>query len=300
MSGFSADWLALREPLDEQARSPALARLLRRRLSSAPRRRIADLATGTGSNLRWLAPRLGGSQEWLLLDHDPELLAALPHALARWARSRGYAVSAAHDELRVTAAGFDAVARWRQNDLVADLDRLPFAGRQLVTASALLDLVSEPWLRRLAERTRAEGCDLLFALTYDGRMDFDPAEPGDERIRGLVNRHQLGDKGFGPALGPAATWRAAALLNRIGYRVWTRPSDWQIDPSRAAAQAELLTGWTSAAQELRPGPDSDRWLSLRQAHIRSARSSMRIGHRDLLALLPPSKSARSNDRSPGM
>lgn len=284
MSGFSADWLALREPLDEQARSPELARLLRRRLSSKPRRRIADLATGTGSNLRWLAPRLGGSQEWLLLDHDPELLAALPHALARWARSRGYAVSGAHDELRVTAAGFEAVARWRQSDLVADLDRLPFAGRQLVTASALLDLVSEPWLQRLAERTRAEGCDLLFALTYDGRMDFDPAEPGDERIRGLVNRHQLGDKGFGPALGPAATERAAALLNRIGYRVWTRPSDWQIDPSRAAAQAELLAGWSGAAWELDPSPDINEWLASRRAHLGAGDARLRVGHQDLLAL----------------
>ncbi|MCU0833560.1 MAG: class I SAM-dependent methyltransferase [Chromatiaceae bacterium] len=287
MSGFSADWLALREPLDEQARSAALARLLRRRLGTEAPLRILDLATGTGSNLRWLAPRLGGSQEWLLVDHDPKLLAALPRALAQWAGRHGYAVESTGGALMLSAPGFQAVARTLPLDLAGDLDALPLTGQRLVTASALLDLVSERWLRRLAEHTRAEGCDLLFALTYDGRMDFDPPERGDERIRGLVNRHQLRDKGFGPALGPAATERADALLARLGYRVWTRRSDWRIPPNRASAQAVLLNGWTAAAQELRPGPENDLWLALRQGHLRAARSFIRVGHRDLLALLPP-------------
>jgi hypothetical protein len=287
MSGFSADWLALREPLDDQARSAALTRLLRRRLRCGAPIRALDLATGTGANFRWLAPRLGGIQEWRLVDHDPELLAALPGAVAQWAGLRGYQVDASGDDVRVTAPGLEAVARTLRCDLVADLDELPLAERQLVTASALLDLVSPGWLQRLAVRARAHGCDLLFALTYDGRMVFGPAERGDERIRELVNRHQRRDKGFGPALGPAATADACALLTRLGYRVWTRPSDWEIDPGHAAAQAELLAGWTDAAQGLRPGPDNERWLGLRQAHLRAARSFLRVGHRDLLALLPP-------------
>jgi hypothetical protein len=287
MTGFSAEWLALREPLDEQARSAALARLLRRRLGTGTPVRIVDLATGAGANFRWLAPRLGGSQEWLLVDHDPELLAALPGAVAQWAGLRGYQVDARGDEVRVTAPGFEAVARTLRCDLATGLDELPLAGRQLVTASALLDLVSPGWLQRLAVRARAHRCDLLFALTYDGRMVFDPAERGDERIRELVNRHQLGEKGFGPALGPRANASATTLLTRLGYRVWSRPSDWRIDPSQAAAQAELIAGWIDAAQELRPGPDNERWLGLRQAHLRAGRSFLRVGHRDLLALLPP-------------
>ena len=65
MSGFSAEWLALREPLDARSRSAELVARLR---ADAPdgTRRIVDLATGTGANLRYLAPRLGGDQDWLV------------------------------------------------------------------------------------------------------------------------------------------------------------------------------------------------------------------------------------------
>ncbi|MGD8498218.1 MAG: class I SAM-dependent methyltransferase, partial [Chromatiales bacterium] len=59
MSGFSPDWLALREPLDARARSAALVDRLRAQAPRGPRR-ILDLGSGTGSNLRYLAPRLGG------------------------------------------------------------------------------------------------------------------------------------------------------------------------------------------------------------------------------------------------
>ena len=84
MSAFSAEWLAMREPVDARSRSAALVRRLR---NDAPRstRRIVDLATGTGANLRYLAPRLGGDQDWLLVDNDGALLEGVEEQLARWA-----------------------------------------------------------------------------------------------------------------------------------------------------------------------------------------------------------------------
>ena len=84
-SGFSAAWLALREPHDAAARAAELVGLLRTRSSDDAQRRrrrarcratIVDLGAGSGANLRWLAPRLGGEQAWLLVDHDAALLAA--------------------------------------------------------------------------------------------------------------------------------------------------------------------------------------------------------------------------------
>ena len=84
MTGFSADWLGLREPADTAARPPDLVDWI---APSLPRDRsvhVLDLATGTGSNLRYLAPRLGGLQQWVLADHDPALLGAMPERLAAW------------------------------------------------------------------------------------------------------------------------------------------------------------------------------------------------------------------------
>ena len=66
MTGFSADWLALREPFDRSARQaaaaafdlPALAGRLR---GDKPALEVVDLACGTGANLRELGPRLRGA-----------------------------------------------------------------------------------------------------------------------------------------------------------------------------------------------------------------------------------------------
>src|SRR4029450_2312420 len=95
--GFSVDWLRLREPFDRAARETAagtsdlFARVAQwRARSPGPSVAVTDLASGQGANLRALAPRLGGLQHWRLVDHDPQLLAALPHELAAWARPRGY------------------------------------------------------------------------------------------------------------------------------------------------------------------------------------------------------------------
>ena len=75
MTGFSADWLSLREPADTRARdanlTTELARLARRHVPA----RFIDLACGTGANLRYLAPYVGGDPQWLLIDNDTALLA---------------------------------------------------------------------------------------------------------------------------------------------------------------------------------------------------------------------------------
>src|SRR5215204_2554905 len=80
MAGFSAEWLALREPVDHAARSIDLTRTVLDALPRDAPQRILDLAAGTGSNLRYL--RRAGSErprppnaEWLLVDRDPALLA---------------------------------------------------------------------------------------------------------------------------------------------------------------------------------------------------------------------------------
>ena len=75
MSGFSADWLALREPYDLRARNPAVLDAVAAFFEPRPSVRVVDLACGTGSTLRALSPRLPPRQSWTLVDNDPGLLA---------------------------------------------------------------------------------------------------------------------------------------------------------------------------------------------------------------------------------
>ena len=193
--------------------------------------RILDLATGTGSNLRYLAPRLPSPQEWLVVDRDAALLAEVPGGM--------------------TADAPDVRIETRcQNLAVLDADM--FAGRHLVTASALLDLVSDAWLRVLADRCRAAGAIALFALTYNGESRCSPNEPEDDVIREMLNRHQNTDKGFGPAAGPEAAECAARALAAVGYQVRRKASDWELPPRESELQRHLIEGWAGAALELAP------------------------------------------------
>ncbi|HKH34927.1 MAG TPA: hypothetical protein VKA80_12340, partial [Beijerinckiaceae bacterium] len=64
MSGFSADWLALREPADHRARNRELLAQLRARFAGQEAVTVVDLGSGTGSNLRACAPQLAPRQRW--------------------------------------------------------------------------------------------------------------------------------------------------------------------------------------------------------------------------------------------
>ena len=62
MSGFSANWLALREPFDRRARNADVLEAVAGSLKQHISVRIADLACGTGSTLRALTSRLPAHQ----------------------------------------------------------------------------------------------------------------------------------------------------------------------------------------------------------------------------------------------
>ncbi|HSD44239.1 MAG TPA: class I SAM-dependent methyltransferase [Burkholderiales bacterium] len=263
MSSFTTDWLALREPADAAARAGMLVDPFVARAGAT--RSVVDLGAGTGANLRYLAPRLGSPQDWLAVDSDPVLLG----------------------ELAARAAPAGVQVRTLLLDLAQDLEALPLDGRDLVTAAALLDLVSASWLARLATRCAAVRADVLFALTYDGRIEWSPAIDGDARMCELVNLHQRTDKGFGPALGPAATTEAGRIFAGLGYRMRSARSDWELGTATRALQAALVDGWVAAAVEIAPreAPALEDWRQRRHEHLATGASRLRVGHIDLAGKL---------------
>lgn len=263
MSGFSADWLTLREPHDRRARNPNVFDAVVAAFANRPAMTIVDLACGTGSTLRALAPLLKGQQTWRLIDNDLSLL-------ARAADTQAPAGT------QVTAFPIDL-----NHDLEAALD----GPVDLLTTSALLDLVSGDWLERLAVETAVRSIPIYAALSYDGRITFDPPDAMDTDIVAAVNAHQRGDKGFGPALGPDAASRIIARFESLGYTVTHGPADWVFGPEDRDIQLETCAGWAGAAQET--GTLSlaavAGWLTQRRAAIAAGRSSIRVGHVDVFA-----------------
>lgn len=289
VSGFSAEWLAIREPADARARDAVLTAQLAQRAHQRSTARFIDLACGTGANLRYLAPRVGGEQQWLLVDNDPALLdeaASAPLGCGPAPPGGGIALLNEGGVPFATArASSGCRAQTRRLDLTTDLRLLDFAPDIIVTASALLDLVSDRWLGQLVEQCCAKRCTAFFVLSYDGRVSLTPSDPDDEWIRHLVNRHQLGDKGFGPALGPGASQRTCELFREAGYQVRSARSDWHLLPSERLLQQSLLEGWAGAASELAPN-EAERcngWLARRLAHVANEASRILVGHEDVLA-----------------
>jgi SAM-dependent methyltransferase len=264
---FAADWLALREPVDHRSRAGHLDARLARLGAVAGWRTVADLGSGTGSNLRYLAPRLPWGRRWTLVDHDAELLAALPEPAdptTRIARVRG----------DLDGAGLAAAA-----------------GADLVTASALLDLVGRPWLERFVETVVASRSAVLIALSYDGRVRWEGgrADPDDTWMAAQVNRHQRGDKGMGAALGPEAPAAARDLFERAGWTCTLAPSPWVLSGADDLPLARAwLAGWADAARRVVPAEAAriDAWRARRTAHLADGRVAVRVGHLDLLALPP--------------
>jgi SAM-dependent methyltransferase len=263
---FSAEWLALREPADHAARAERLAVEIVHSVGGAGIFRVLDLGSGTGSNVRYLAPRLPRPQHWILVDRDADLLYG-----ARRSVPHGIEVDTRQLDLR---------------DLEGKGVRDALQGRALVTASALLDLVSAPWLDALADLCAGAGAAALFALSYDGRFACTPADEHDELVRHLVNLHQRRDKGFGPALGPSAADHAVRAFAARGYRPQRERSDWIVEPGAGDLQRALILGWNQAAVEIAPADSAalDAWRARRLAHVDAGRSSMRLGHEDVLAL----------------
>ena len=272
---FSPDWLALREVADHRSRAAALVDRLRVAWRTRGWSRVVDLGSGSGSNLRYLAPRLPGPQQWTLVDHDADLLAraVAPGTLA--------AVRRVHGDL--AAAGLAAV---KQADLA--------------TCSALLDLVTEDWLGHLARACRAARCGAYLALTYDGVVQWSAAgiggdavgqgDPDDAAIRDAVNAHQRRDRGPATALGPAAAAAAESVFRAAGYRTWLLPSPWRLGPGDRALARALVDGWAEAALDLAPPPARARririWAERRRRTADGDRFELTVGHRDLLALPP--------------
>ncbi|WEB37927.1 class I SAM-dependent methyltransferase [Streptomyces yunnanensis] len=269
---FASQWLTLREPADAAARAPELLGPLRayldrvRRPGEVPAFR--DLGCGTGSMGRWLAARLGGPQRWIMCDRDPALLARVGARMPRRSADGG--------RVEVTTEQRD-ITRLSSGDL---------AGTALVCGSALLDLLTEDEVHRLASACAEAACPVLLALSVVGEVVLEPADPLDAEFTAAFNAHQRRNDGGRRLLGPDAVDVAAAAFERHGARVHTRVSPWRLGADQAGLAEQWLLGWVAAACAQRPALArcSERYVSRRLVQCRSGALRVTVGHRDLLAL----------------
>ncbi|MGW4765252.1 class I SAM-dependent methyltransferase [Streptomyces pseudogriseolus] len=269
---YAPEWLQLREPADAAARSYDLLDPLRIRLANLSGRAggglvVHDVGCGTGSMGRWLAPRLDGTQHWVLHDRDPYLLHFAAVASPRSA-----------------ADGSHVTVETRRGD-VARITPDALAGASLVTASALLDVLTREEVGALAAACAGAGCPALLTLSVAGRVELTEPHPLDAEIAEAFNAHQR----RGGLLGPDAVTAAAEAFTEHGATVRLNPSPWRLGPEDAALTEQWLRGWVGAAVEERPelAERAAAYLAERLDACAAGKLRVVVHHTDLLALCRP-------------
>jgi trans-aconitate methyltransferase len=271
----SPGWLALREPADAAARARDLVVELRRHLPRTGPMVIHDLGCGTGAMGRWLAPLLPGPQLWVLHDRDADLLETVT------ADPPG------------RAADGSAVTLETQQSDINELDYGEFGDATLITASALLDMLTGDELSGLADLCTAAACPALLTLSVVGRVELTPADALDRRVAAAFNAHQRRTTPRGALLGPDAPEVARKQLSLRGAEVLLRSSPWRLGASDAELIVEWFGGWLWAACEQEPelSAQTDSYKRRRVAEASAGQLGVTVDHADLLVL--PAASPRS-------
>ena len=264
----SPAWLDLRERADAAARSRELVSHLRPRLPAGGRVVIHDLGCGSGAMGRWLTPLLPGPQHWILHDRDPDLLTL-----------------AETDHPGPAADGSAVTVETRLSD-VTRLGRDDFADATLITASALLDLLTADELVGMMRACAGAGCPVLLTLSVTGRVRLLPADLLDSSVAASFDAHQRRGTTRGRLLGPDAVEAAADGFRRLGAEVIIRPSPWRLGVADMGLAAEWLAGWVGAACEQEPAlaADAELYRRRRLRQVGAGRLAVTVGHADLLVL----------------
>ena len=246
----SGDWLALREPEDAAARSLDLARAAAALLTEGPVS-VHDLGSGTGSMMRWLAPLLPGPQRWFLHDWSTILTG----------QAMTQARPSDRDNSEISICG-------RTGNLI-DLSAKDLVGASLVTASALLDVLTSPEIHTIVGACIAAEVPALFSLSVTGGVHFDPSDHRDAAFENAFNAHQLSDANGRRQLGRYGAPIASGLFAEAGWQVRQTTTQWRLDHHQSDLLGKWFCGWVDAAVEQEPQlrTEADRYRRDRLAQI---------------------------------
>ena len=249
-SGFSSEWLSLREPIDHRSRNADIKSQVSKYFANflvSPDQplKVLDLGCGTGSNLRAVASLLPDFQHWTLTDHDLNLLYAARDALQQWSDTQlldsgvelegldqvPHSVSSLSSHrnkgeprpMLLQYLGKTLKIEFCQIDLAIDIEHLLGRSYDLVTAAAFFDLVSENWIKRFCENLQTA---FYTALTYNGVEQWLPECHVDRDVLKAFHQDQKRDKGFGNATGPLATEVLVAYLKANQFVSEVASSPW--------------------------------------------------------------------------
>ena len=270
MEKFSSEWLALREQEDLLARNSTILECVIEHLKGEKRLNILDIGCGTGATMRALLPKFEQPQHWTLLDVDHELLV---HARCL-------------NEPLVSDSNYTLDTKFA--DLTAGFEFLN-SEYSLVTATALLDLVSEAWIKEFAKALKHNNLSFYCRITPNNSIEFDPKEDLDEKVISTFNTHRYSDKGFGMSLGGHAADFTIEQLQSFGFDVRSSLETWgnrhHNKSFRKIFNSKLVEGISQAVNntKLFDASELKQWTDSRLSAIQNGECEIRFEVIDFLA-----------------
>ena len=246
MSGFSAQWLDLREPVDHRSRNVELGHRLARHFEGWRPITIVDLGCGTGSNLRATAPLLGPDQ---MLDAGrlrPGAARCRGRASDRLGRRRRQ-----QDNRLILFKGAKRLSvEFRRADIAGDLDGALGADRQSRHGVGLLRPRLGRFHRPLRRRRGQAQGRLLHRADLRRRSALDARARGRRRHGRGLPRPSGARQGLRRRRRPACTRTCWARPSPMPATAWTKPdSAWRLGDDDALLIADLARGFADAVRE---------------------------------------------------
>ena len=167
MHEFQNKWLNLRETVDRSSRNKRILYLINKFFKNKKNIRIVDLGSGAGSNYRFLKSRLLNNQYWSFVD--------ISH------QSTNYFKKNIKLSSKIKKTNFKIV------DVINNLEKINFNDYNLVTGSAILDILPKTWFKNF-HKLNVDTEIVYFALNYNGNFKFFPKHKDDKIILNIFQR----------------------------------------------------------------------------------------------------------------
>jgi len=260
MHEFENSWLLSREKIDSVSRNKKAIEKINKYTNFTKNLNIIDLGCGTGSNFRYLNPKILKKQSWKMIDISNLSLSYLKKNIRFSQKIQNIT--------------------FKNEDIIKNLEKINFKDFDIVTGSALLDIMPKEWFVEFSKINKSTKI-IYFSINYDGNFKFYPKHKDDDKIVKLFNKDQMSDKGIGKkAVGPKCTQIINKLFQRT-HKTYVFNSDWVIEKNKI-----MQNMFISFCEEIisKNNKNYELWLNFRKNKIKSNKSILKLQNKDFLAL----------------
>ena len=192
---------------------------------------------------------------------------------------------AASDRPDLAADGAAVSVEPRRSDITQLLPG-DLVGATLITASALLDVLTEDELAGLMTLCADVECPVLLTLSVVGRVELTPADPWTFALAPLSMTINGVRRSGGACSAPTRSASSSTGSQSSVGRCWFGPARGDSVGSEADLAAEWFRGWVDAACEQQTGlaAEIDGYARRRLTQATAGRLGVTVDHADVLAV----------------